>query len=389
MESQANTNKEWEMRNIRRADADRKLSEKRMERMGLLNGRSADEFEAALKRDLKTAEDQRKSGEEKYNQWDKEWNGENSLLKEQESGLVVLEKMRVEAIAAMNAWLQQFADKEHHSIDRAELDRWLGHDAAWIDEEQRQIDIVSNALVTARGKATAAKESLEAHIRTKPTADDALTVENEMIRLKRDLENARAEADTKRAVILNDDARKQQSGRLLDQLQLQEKQALPWRKLNALIGSADGTKFRDMAQQWTLDVLLKHANAQLGSLADRYRLERLRDSLNLLVIDREMDGQQRSVHSLSGGESFLVSLGLALGLASITSNKLAIESLFIDEGFGSLDSDTLRTALNALGHLEDQGRKVGVISHVRELVDAIPVQVRVVRGPGGASRVVI
>jgi exonuclease SbcC len=109
----------------------------------------------------------------------------------------------------------------------------------------------------------------------------------------------------------------------------------------------------------------------------------------LLVIDREMDGQQRSVHSLSGGESFLVSLGLALGLASITSNKLAIESLFIDEGFGSLDSDTLRTALNALGHLEDQGRKVGVISHVRELVDAIPVQVRVVRGPGGASRIVI
>ena len=152
---------------------------------------------------------------------------------------------------------------------------------------------------------------------------------------------------------------------------------------------ADGTRFRNIAQQWTLEILLRHANAQLSLLSGRYRLERLRDSLNLLVTDLEMDGQQRSVHSLSGGESFLVSLGLALGLASLTSSRLLIESLFIDEGFGSLDSETLRVALNALSHLEAQGRKVGVISHVSEMVDAIPVQVRVVRGPGGASRIVV
>ena len=100
-----------------------------------------------------------------------------------------------------------------------------------------------------------------------------------------------------------------------------------------------------------------------------------------------MGEERRSIHSLSGGESFLVSLALALGLASLTSNRLRIESLFIDEGFGSLDLETLTTAMNALTHLEAQGRKVGVISHVTEMTDAIPVQIKVEkRRHGGASR---
>ena len=136
-------------------------------------------------------------------------------------------------------------------------------------------------------------------------------------------------------------------------------------------------------------MLLRYANHQLNNLAVRYRLERLPESLNLIVIDRDMGDERRSIHSLSGGESFLVSLALALGLASLTSNRLRIESLFIDEGFGSLDPDTLNTAMSALMHLEAQGRKVGVISHVTEMTDAIPVQIKVVKGRGGASRIVV
>jgi exonuclease SbcC len=289
----------------------------------------------------------------------------------------------------MEAWLQGFAAREQRHLTREELDLWLGRDAGWIEQQQQQLNAVVKALENARGFESAAQKDLENQALNRPTNDDAETVKIDLARIAQNLQLAQTDADSKRAVILTDDQRRQHSALLLEALALQEKQALPWQKLNALIGSADGTKFRNIAQQWTLDVLLKHANAQLESLAGRYRLERLRDSLNLLVIDREMDGQQRSVHSLSGGESFLVSLGLALGLASLTSNKLSIESLFIDEGFGSLDSDTLRIALNALGHLEAQGRKVGVISHVREMVDAIPVQVRVVRTAGGASRIAI
>jgi len=102
-----------------------------------------------------------------------------------------------------------------------------------------------------------------------------------------------------------------------------------------------------------------------------------------------MGEELRSVHSLSGGESFLVSLSLALGLASLTSERVRVESLFIDQGFGSLDPDTLNVAMGALMQLESQGRKVGVISHVQEMTDAIPVQIPVQKGRGGTSRIVI
>ena len=144
-----------------------------------------------------------------------------------------------------------------------------------------------------------------------------------------------------------------------------------------------------IAQRRTLDVLLRYANHQLIQLAARYRLERLPESLNLVVIDELMGDEERSVLSLSGGESFLVSLALALGLASLTSSRLRIESLFIDEGFGSLDPETLNTAMTALMHLEAQGRKVGVISHVSEMTDAIPVQIRVQRRCAGVSTLVV
>ncbi len=159
-----------------------------------------------------------------------------------------------------------------------------------------------------------------------------------------------------------------------------------WAKLNELAGSADGGKFRRIAQQYTLDILLNYANVQLRDLTRRYRLERVPDTLALQVIDRDMCDEVRTVHSLSGGESFLVSLALALGLSSLSSNRMRVESLFIDEGFGSLDAETLRVAMDALESLRTQGRKIGVISHVQEMTERIPVQIRVNRiGTGKSS----
>lgn len=158
-----------------------------------------------------------------------------------------------------------------------------------------------------------------------------------------------------------------------------------WAKLNELAGSADGAKFRRIAQGYTLDVLLSYANVQLRDLSRRYRLERVPETLALQVIDRDMCDEIRTVHSLSGGESFLVSLALALGLSSLSSNRMKVESLFIDEGFGSLDADTLRIAMDALESLRTQGRKIGVISHVQEMTERIPVQIRVSRAGNGRS----
>jgi len=172
---------------------------------------------------------------------------------------------------------------------------------------------------------------------------------------------------------------------LQDELNRLKQNSERWAKLNELAGSADGAKFRRIAQSYTLDVLLNYANVQLRSLTSRYRLERVPETLALQVIDRDMCDEIRTVHSLSGGESFLVSLALALGLSSLSSNRMKVESLFIDEGFGSLDSDTLRMAMDALESLRTQGRKIGVISHVQEMTERIPTQIQVCRASNGRS----
>ena len=169
--------------------------------------------------------------------------------------------------------------------------------------------------------------------------------------------------------------------------ELSEKQSVAdrWAKLNKLIGSADGAKFKVIAQSYTLNLLLLHANKHLAYLSKRYKLQQVPDTLALQVIDCDMCDEIRTVYSLSGGESFLISLALALGLSSLSSNNLKVESLFIDEGFGSLDADSLRTAMEALEQLQMQGRKIGVISHVQEMSERISVQVQVHKKINGKS----
>lgn len=169
--------------------------------------------------------------------------------------------------------------------------------------------------------------------------------------------------------------------------ELSEKQSVAdrWAKLNKLIGSADGTKFKVIAQSYTLNLLLLHANKHLSYLSKRYKLQQVPGTLALQVVDCDMCDEIRTVYSLSGGESFLISLALALGLSSLSSNNLNVESLFIDEGFGSLDAESLRTAMEALEQLQMQGRKIGVISHVQEMSERISVQVQVHKKVNGKS----
>ena len=172
---------------------------------------------------------------------------------------------------------------------------------------------------------------------------------------------------------------------LQEELNVRRTESERWAKLNELAGSADGAKFRRIAQGYTLDILLNYANVQLRELTRRYRLERVPETLALQVLDRDMCDEVRTVHSLSGGESFLVSLALALGLSSLSSNRMRVESLFIDEGFGSLDAEALRVAMDALESLRTQGRKIGVISHVQEMTERIPVRICVNRAGNGRS----
>ena len=112
------------------------------------------------------------------------------------------------------------------------------------------------------------------------------------------------------------------------------------------------------------------------------------ESLGIKVIDLEMMSDSRSVHSLSGGETFLASLALSLALSSVSSNKMNIESLFIDEGFGALDGDTLKEAIDVLEKLQSKGRKIGVISHLSDMLERIPTRIRVVKKGNGKSRII-
>ena len=161
-----------------------------------------------------------------------------------------------------------------------------------------------------------------------------------------------------------------------------------WVKLNEMVGSANGDKFAKFAQGITLDQLIYLANKHLEILSPRYELERGLESNKLLEIEI-VDGFQgdvvRPVSTLSGGESFIVSLALALGLSSLASQKISIDSLFLDEGFGTLDSDSLELALNALNQLQSSGKMVGVISHVEALKERIPLQIKVEPKGDGTS----
>jgi exonuclease SbcC len=190
------------------------------------------------------------------------------------------------------------------------------------------------------------------------------------------------------AALEQDEQQRSKADRLTQQLGQAEDARRIWATLDATIGSATGNKFRAFAQGLTLDRLLAHANQHLLELAPRYRLVRVPQAdLELQVIDQAMADEARSVNSLSGGETFMVSLALALGLSSMSSARTRVESLFIDEGFGSLDRRTLETALATLDALQATGRKVGVISHVQGLGDHIGVQIRVVKDAPGRSRV--
>ncbi|QXR11500.1 AAA family ATPase [Acinetobacter junii] len=172
-----------------------------------------------------------------------------------------------------------------------------------------------------------------------------------------------------------------------DQIQQIQQQEHRWNKISSLIGDSKGKEFRDLAQQYNLDILLEYANQQLAMLSQRYTLKRLDNSLSLAIIDHDMDGETRSVASLSGGESFLTALAISLAIANMASGSMKIESLFIDEGFGTLDASSLHMVMNALDQLQSQGRKVILISHIQEMHERIPVQIQVQPMGSGSSRI--
>ena len=176
----------------------------------------------------------------------------------------------------------------------------------------------------------------------------------------------------------------------LDEKEKQQLVCVQWASLNELIGQQDGKKYRNFAQALTFEYLIGLANRQLHNMSERYILKRVGDAVNpfeLAVIDKFQNCDERTAKNLSGGEKFIVSLSLALGLANMAGKNMNIDTMFIDEGFGTLDSDYLDVALTALANLQNEGKLIGVISHLTELKERIATHIAVISKGDGHSRI--
>lgn len=267
----------------------------------------------------------------------------------------------------------------------ADGDAWR---AAQLDETERSalsaaLANLDTALTEARALAGAAQER-HATLRAQPlTERSAAELDADLAAGTAELRTLGQRQGEVGAALREDERRRDGLQALLVEIAAQERDHDLWQHLNGLIGSADGAKFRKFAQGLTLDHLVHLANGQLQRLHGRYRLIRRQAAeLELQILDTWQADALRDIRTLSGGESFLVSLALALALSDLVSQRTGIDSLFLDEGFGTLDGETLEVALDALDQLNAGGKTIGIISHVEALKERIPVQLKVRKGVG-------
>lgn len=281
-------------------------------------------------------------------------------------------------------------------ISGGRLDELCGLSAEQVASMRGSCEKIRNAAAAARGAAENAERSLADVIGQRPlhawpgveaeelggTFGEEAAKDNEAA-IREGLEQVKqlATAEGQCRETLAADARLRESiNGNLTRLATQKREAEPWMRLNALFGDREGKKFRGIAQSYILEHLLKRANVHLRHFTDRYLFTCQRGSLSILVDDRSMPGHPRSVSVLSGGESFMASLALALALSGLTQGGIGPDMLLIDEGFGTLSPDCLDSVMETLGRLGDSGgRSVGVISHVAELRDRIPTRIVVSR----------
>ncbi|MGR0306173.1 AAA family ATPase [Acinetobacter beijerinckii] len=293
--------------------------------------------------------------------------------------------------------------QNHGSLElcKTEITNWLAQQQNFAEDQlsellaisstqeqqiRNSIQLADRALSEANSALKTIQEQLHTHLQSEPN----IQVEQLTELINANLEVLQQTTDQRDQLKLQLEVHQQNLAKqkqFADQIQQIQQQEHRWNKISSLIGDSKGKEFRDLAQQYNLDILLEYANQQLAMLSQRYTLKRLDNSLSLAIIDHDMDGETRSVASLSGGESFLTALAISLAIANMASGSMKIESLFIDEGFGTLDASSLHMVMNALDQLQSQGRKVILISHIQEMHERIPVQIQVQPIGSGSSRI--
>ncbi len=278
-------------------------------------------------------------------------------------------------------------DEEESKLKKLVEDAETAKTTAETTKNKAFTDLESNNSVI-KSKETELSQVKEKNLTEEPIEK----IEDSLNELKAKSDELSQKIGANRERLKNDEINRKDSGNKLKEKEKQQAICSKWGALNQLIGSADGKSYRNFAQALTFEHLVHLANKQLRKMSDRYILIRTGDSSNpfeLYVIDKYQNSEQRTAQNLSGGEKFIVSLSLALGLANMASKNMRIDTMFIDEGFGTLDADYLDLALNALSNLQSEGKIIGVISHLTELKERIATHVEVVPSGNGHSKIQI
>ena len=247
---------------------------------------------------------------------------------------------------------------------------------------------IDNALQQAKSQLDSTQQLLTQKLAAPMTDKNRETLAGEYHQIQTDIDQLSQQIGAIDQKLKDNDNQKGEQVAQLVAIDEQKQKLQVWQQLHVLIGSADGKKYRTFAQGLTFEVMISHANTQLQKMSDRYLL--IHDDhnpLELNVIDNYQGGDVRSTKNLSGGEGFIISLALALGLSQMASHNIRVDSLFLDEGFGTLDEESLDIALDTLTSLQQEGKLIGIISHVQALKDRILTQIKVEKISGGFSQI--
>lgn len=345
--------------------------------------RVAAEWRDALELQAKTLEQTLEQQRQCTAQAEKQWHQTHLKLQEFISQLQQIDQQLAQYQQDIQAW-----QAAHPQVTAAQIEQWLSIDLSNHQRIRQNLANQKQALENARTAWQLLEEQYQAHLKLQP--------EHEFEEIEQKLGMLHQEKIMQQEVLNETDAKLRMNAnnqntyaKYQQQIEQIKAEEYRWGRIYDLIGHKEGTKFQKIAQEHHLDILVEYANQQLQPLAPRYQLHRIPDSLSLAIIDLDMNSEVRPVLSLSGGETFLVSLALALAIANMASGSMKLESLFIDEGFGTLDPASLHMVMNALDHLQSQGRKVVLISHVQEMHERIPVQIQVKPVGAGASTIQI
>jgi exonuclease SbcC len=351
-------------------------------RLSLLDGQGVFEVERGLQQDIAVAElarDTARSGLAAAR------TAFAAAAAHEEAGSVLEARERMDAYVRSDELTQKLAAIP---MDVSEVQAVARLGAPELDAEQERLAAIDRVVAAARATLLARRDDLAAH-RLTPPEDSVETIAAALPAARLAADTARSEHSDAAFIVRVDDNARIETAALRDALTRRREAARVWEELDELIGDATGARFRRFAQGLTLDRLVALANLRLADLKPRYSLERGQGGDMLVqVVDHDMAGEVRGLHNLSGGERFLVSLALALGLSEMSSTRgLRIESLFIDEGFGALDGESLDSAISMLEQLHATGRRVGIISHIEDVKERIAVKIEV--EPIGKGRSVV